>query len=108
MGRTACTTCEEPGCDRSPANGDVLYRANPKGEKGIFLCKEHEAETWGPAAIVRVLDGWSDNQRKEIEELAAVIEKTSENDDWEWCLGDAEAIFKAGYRRVCGPVDQPF
>jgi hypothetical protein len=41
MGRTAHTPCDEPGCDRSPANGDVLYRVNPKGartrrKKGLF------------------------------------------------------------------------
>jgi hypothetical protein len=59
-------------------------------------------------AITRVLDGWKPDQRKQIEELAEVIEKHSENDDWEWCLADAEAIFKAGYRQVCGPVEQPF
>lgn len=107
MGRTAHTPCDEAGCDRSPANGDVLHRANPKGEPGIFMCSEHEAATW-TRGIVRVLDGWSENQRKEIEELAAIIEKHGENDDWEWCLGDAETIFKAGYRRVCGPVERPF
>jgi hypothetical protein len=46
MGRTAHTPCDEPGCGRSPVNGDVLYRVNPKGEKGIFMCEEHEADTW--------------------------------------------------------------
>lgn len=54
--------------------------------------------------IVRLLDGWSDSQRKEIEELAAIIEQHGENDDWEWCLGDAETIYKAGYRRVATPT----
>lgn len=108
MGRTAHTTCDEPGCDRSPANGDVLYRVNPKGEKGIFMCKEHEAQTWDNAKIVRVLDGWSDDHREQIERLAEVIEQHGENDDWEWCLGDAESIFKAGYRLVCAPTDEPF
>lgn len=58
--------------------------------------------------IARVLDGWNPIQREEIEELAAIIEQHGENDDWEWCLGDAEIIYKAGYRRVCGPVEQPF
>lgn len=46
MTRNGYTTCDEPGCDRSPANGDALYRVNPKGEKGIFMCKEHEKATW--------------------------------------------------------------
>jgi hypothetical protein len=58
--------------------------------------------------IERVLDGWSDNQRIEIEHMAKVIEQQGENDDWEWCLGEAEAIFKAGWRRVCAPVEKPF
>lgn len=47
MGRTARTTCDWPddgGCGRSPANGDVLYRTNPKREiPGIFMCEEHAA-----------------------------------------------------------------
>lgn len=46
MSRNAYTTCDEPGCDRSPANGDALFRVNPKGEPGVFMCKEHEAATW--------------------------------------------------------------
>lgn len=44
--RNAFTTCDEPGCDRSPAKGDALYRVNPKGEIGIFMCDEHEKATW--------------------------------------------------------------
>jgi hypothetical protein len=51
MSRNAFTTCDEPGCPKSPANGDVLYRVNPKGEKGIFMCKDHEAATWDDAKI---------------------------------------------------------
>jgi hypothetical protein len=33
------------------------------------------------------------------EELAKVLEGISENDDWDWCLADAEAILAAGYRK---------
>lgn len=108
MGRTEQTPCDEPGCDRSCANGDVLYRVNPKGEPGIFMCKQHEAATWDQTPIVRVLDGWSEDHRTQIEQLAKVVEQHCENDDWEWCLGDAEAIFKAGYRKVCAATDVPF
>lgn len=46
MARNAHTPCDEPGCARSPARGDALFRVNPKGEAGIFMCKEHEAATW--------------------------------------------------------------
>ena len=44
MGRTAHTTCDWPddgGCDRSPATGHALFRTNPKGEPGVFMCAEH-------------------------------------------------------------------
>lgn len=49
MSRTAHTPCDyisDDGrqCDRSPVNGDVLYRMNPKGEAGIFMCEEHAAQ----------------------------------------------------------------
>jgi hypothetical protein len=107
MGRTAYTTCDEPGCERAPANGDVLYRVNPKGEKGIFMCDKHAAATWQPG-IVRVLDGWSDDHRQQIEDLAKIIEEHDDHDDWEWSLGSAEAIFKAGYRKVVVPAEQPW
>lgn len=46
-GRTAHTPCDEPGCDRSPADGHALFRVNPKGQPGIFMCEQHEAATWG-------------------------------------------------------------
>lgn len=41
MGRTARTPCDYEDCDRSPINGDPLFRVNPKGEIGIFMCREH-------------------------------------------------------------------
>lgn len=45
MSRNAYTSCDyEGGCNRSPANGDALYRVNPKGETGIFMCAEHRDE----------------------------------------------------------------
>ena len=40
----AYTTCAEDSCDRSPATGWPLFRVNPKGERGVFMCKEHAAE----------------------------------------------------------------
>lgn len=58
--------------------------------------------------ITRVLDGWSEDHRQQIEDLAKVIEKFDDPDDWEWCLAEAEAIFKAGFRRVCAPADRPW
>lgn len=44
MTRTAYTSCNEETCDRSPANGFALFRVNPKGEKGVFMCEEHARE----------------------------------------------------------------
>jgi hypothetical protein len=44
MSRNAHTPCDEPGCDRSPFKGDILFRVNPKGEKGIFMCNKHSRE----------------------------------------------------------------
>lgn len=37
--------CDEVGCTAT-VNDGPLYRANPKGRKGIFMCKDHEAQTW--------------------------------------------------------------
>lgn len=37
----AYTLCAQDYCVRSPADGDVLYRVNPKGEPGVFMCREH-------------------------------------------------------------------
>jgi hypothetical protein len=41
MSRNAYTPCDSPGCTRSPVNGDVLFRVNPKGELGVFMCEQH-------------------------------------------------------------------
>lgn len=41
MGRNAYTSCDEKDCKRSPVNGHPLYRVNPKGQTGIFMCREH-------------------------------------------------------------------
>lgn len=32
--------CAWPGCTRSAESGDVLVRVNPKGEPGIFMCRD--------------------------------------------------------------------
>jgi len=32
--------CQAEGCTRTVLDGPV-YRVNPKGEKGIFMCPEH-------------------------------------------------------------------
>jgi len=42
--RTGHTPCDTEGCDRSPARGHPLFRANPRGEPGIFLCDQHMRE----------------------------------------------------------------
>lgn len=41
MARRFDTPCAFEGCDRSNANGHALFRINPKGEPGIFMCKQH-------------------------------------------------------------------
>ena len=41
MSRNIYTPCNEPGCDRSNANGHALYRVNAKGQPGDFRCAEH-------------------------------------------------------------------
>jgi hypothetical protein len=46
----AYTPCAQDGCDRSPATGHPLFRVNPKGEAGIFMCADHEAGTWDRSA----------------------------------------------------------
>ena len=58
MSRTAYTPCDWPECDRSPANGHMLFRVNPKGQKGVFMCQEHAgpdadevAEVWKAVAM---------------------------------------------------------
>lgn len=53
MSRNAYAPCDEVGCDRSPANGDVLYRVNPKGEIGVFMCQQHRDAVWAQAKLVR-------------------------------------------------------
>lgn len=41
MSRTGLDPCDESGCDRTPADGYVLYRVNPKGQPGVYMCREH-------------------------------------------------------------------
>lgn len=44
-GRTAYTPCDFQGCTRSPARDKIpLFRVNPTGETGIFMCAAHAAE----------------------------------------------------------------
>lgn len=37
--------CDETDCSKTVKDGP-LFRVNPKGQPGIFMCKEHEADTW--------------------------------------------------------------
>lgn len=46
--RTAYTPCAWDGCERSPANKDPLFRVNPTGETGIFMCAEHKTAVDAP------------------------------------------------------------
>lgn len=41
--RDAHTPCAWPGCTRAAARGDVLVRVNPKGEPGIWMCRDDAA-----------------------------------------------------------------
>jgi hypothetical protein len=47
--RNAHTPCAWPGCTRTPAEGHVLVRVNPKGEPGIFMCRD-DAAVWAGEA----------------------------------------------------------
>lgn len=44
MARNGYTPCDFEECKRSPVNGDALFRVNPKGEPGVFMCYEHAEE----------------------------------------------------------------
>lgn len=37
--------CDEDGCTKTVQDGP-LFRVNPKGQPGIFMCREHEEATW--------------------------------------------------------------
>ena len=50
-------------CARGMSTGDNLFRINPKGQKGIWACGEHYAQTDSPP-----IDA-------EIKELVAIIGK---------------------------------
>lgn len=52
--RTAYTPCEWPECDRSPVGGWALFRVNPTGQKGIFMCSEHAGRS--PKEVADVMD----------------------------------------------------
>ncbi len=40
QGKAVGRDCDEYGCARTVDDGP-LYRVNPKGEPGIFMCKDH-------------------------------------------------------------------
>lgn len=42
--RNAMTPCAWPGCTRSPNKGHVLVRVNPKGQPGVYMCRDDAAE----------------------------------------------------------------
>lgn len=38
--RNAYTPCAWPGCTRTVAGGTALIRVNPKGQPGIWMCRD--------------------------------------------------------------------
>lgn len=43
--RNGYTPCAVDGCDQgSPGHPAALFRVNPKGQEGVFMCEDH-AET---------------------------------------------------------------
>jgi hypothetical protein len=52
--RTAYTPCDWPGCDRSPVDGWALFRVNPKGQTGVFMCSEHAGRS--PEEVADLMD----------------------------------------------------
>ena len=44
-GKKAGWNCDEKGCQKTVQDGP-LWRVNPKGRPGIFMCGEHEVESW--------------------------------------------------------------
>lgn len=40
MSRNAYTPCDEKGCTLTPMDGP-MFRVNPKGEIGVFMCRAH-------------------------------------------------------------------
>lgn len=56
--------CCFDGCMRGMATGDSLFRVNPKGEKGVWACREHR---W-------VSDAAPD---QEIDRIVEIIERNS-------------------------------
>lgn len=47
FGKRVGRDCDEWGCEKTVEDG-ALYRVNPKGRPGIFMCAEHRAETGEP------------------------------------------------------------
>lgn len=43
FGKRVGRDCDEWACDQTVENGP-LYRVNPKGRPGIFMCAEHRSE----------------------------------------------------------------
>jgi hypothetical protein len=54
-------------CHRGMANGATLFRINPKGEKGVWTCREHRDQTDTP-------------RDAEVEEIVKVIERAGGHD----------------------------
>ncbi len=52
--RNGYTPCDWPGCDRSIVTGWALFRVNPTGQTGIFMCSEHAGAS--PEEVADLMD----------------------------------------------------
>jgi hypothetical protein len=64
--RNAYTPCDKQGCQRSPANGYALFRVSPKGQPGVFMCRDHatddeviERRPKPPPRVIKTRPGFS-------------------------------------------------
>lgn len=52
--RTGYTPCDWPECEHSIVNGWALFRVNPTGQRGIFMCSEHAGVS--PEEVADLMD----------------------------------------------------
>ena len=57
--RTGYTPCDWPGCEHSIVNGWALFRVNPTGQRGIFMCSEHAGAS--PEEVADLMDAVADH-----------------------------------------------
>ena len=54
MVRTGYTPCDWPDCPRTIVDGWALFRVNPTGQTGIFMCSEHAGAS--PEEVADLMD----------------------------------------------------